>query len=135
MKADGGTLGTILRCGVHVPRLRVPRANIAAAMAWANPPSRKRLAGARAVGNWDEDPLTMAVEACRTCLRDGAPPRTLVFCSTTSPFADRDPAVLIAAALDLPEACATTNIGGSIRAGTSGLIAATRPQRRVAPRC
>src|ERR1700721_2494531 len=31
--------GAILRCGVHVPRLRLSRAAIAEPMAWANPPA------------------------------------------------------------------------------------------------
>ena len=109
-----------------MPRLRLPRATIADAMAWVNPPARKPPSGSRAVCNWDEDALTMAVQAGRNCLRDAARAGSVVFCSTTPPFADRDPAVLVAAALDLPETCGTTNIGGSMRAGTSGLLAARR---------
>jgi len=39
--------GAILRCGVHVPRLRLSRAAIAEAMAWANPPAKSAARGAR----------------------------------------------------------------------------------------
>jgi hydroxymethylglutaryl-CoA synthase len=125
----------ILRCGVHVPKLRLPRAAITAAMAWANPPAHKGTPGARAICNWDEDALTMAVEAARSCVAApgrGAPPEgtalphSLLFCSTSAPFADRDDAILIAAALDLPESTEALNLGASLRAGTSALISALR---------
>jgi hydroxymethylglutaryl-CoA synthase len=127
--------GAILRCGVHVPKLRLPRAAIIAAMAWANPPAHKGTPGARAICNWDEDALTMAVEAARSCVAApgrGAPregealPQSLLFCSTSAPFADRDDAILLAAALDLPESTETLNLGASLRAGTSALISALR---------
>jgi hydroxymethylglutaryl-CoA synthase len=133
--------GAILSCGAHVPKLRLPRAAIEAAMAWANPPARKGPPGARAICNWDEDALTMAVEAARSCLaapgrgaaRDGqAPPQSVFFCSTSAPFADRDDAILLAAALDLPESIQTLNLGASLRAGTSALISALR-QAGTAP--
>ena len=57
--------GAIHRCGVHVPRLRLAHEVIRAATAWANVPTLKAARGSRAVGNWDEDALTMAVEAAR----------------------------------------------------------------------
>jgi 3-hydroxy-3-methylglutaryl CoA synthase len=119
--------GCILKVGVHVPRLRLPREVIAAAMAWANPP-RGPLRGTRAICNWDEDALTLAVEAARRCAlgADSRLPESLYFCSTTAPFADRDDAVMLAAALDLPESTATLNLSASLRAGTSGLINALR---------
>jgi len=121
----------ILRCGVHIPRLRLARAKIAAAMAWLSPPSRTSPAGARAIGNWDEDALTLAVEAARRCL--GAPPfpppQAAIFCSTTAPFADRDDAGLAAAALDLPESTRTSNASGSLRAATSALVGELRAAR------
>ena len=120
------SFGAILACGVHVPRLRLPRALIAAQTAWLNPPG-KTPAGARAVGNWDEDALTMAVAAARSCMSDrNLVPESVVFCSTTAPFADRDDAAVLAAALDLPETAATLNAGASLRAGTSALLAALR---------
>jgi 3-hydroxy-3-methylglutaryl CoA synthase len=124
--------GAILSHGAHVPMLRLQRAAIAAATAWTRPPSRGGVHGARAICNWDEDALTMAVEASRACL-EGAPGGTasaaaaldaIAFCSTTAPFADRDDAVLASAALDLPETVETQNLGASLRAGTGGLISA-----------
>jgi 3-hydroxy-3-methylglutaryl CoA synthase len=127
--------GAILRCGAHVPKLRLPHAVITAAMAWANPPAHKDTPGARAICNWDEDALTMAVEAARSCVaatgggaaHEGeALLQSILFCSTSAPFADRDDAILLAAALGLPESIETLNLGASLRAGTSALISAMR---------
>lgn len=128
------TLGSILRCGVHIPRLRLARASISAAMAWTNPPARAAARGARAVCNWDEDALTMAVEAARSCTAtpaDEAPLQSIFFASTTAPFADRDDAAMLATALDLPEHLETLNLAGSLRAGTSGLVTASRRPGRT----
>jgi hydroxymethylglutaryl-CoA synthase len=125
-------LGALLRYGVYVPRLRLPRSVIAAAMSWADRPARSDAQGARAICNWDEDALTLAVEAARSCLatprgsiaqRD---PHSVYFCSTTAPFVDRDDAALLAAALNLPESVETLNLTASMRAGTSGLVNALR---------
>src|SRR5579883_1359937 len=130
----------ILRAGVHVPRLRLARARIAEAMSWTRPDAERAPSGTRAIANWDEDALTLAVEAARGCLgqagagsasgsspaRAGAAveaPARIVFSSTTAPFADRDNAVLIATALDLPEATRTSNVGSTQRAATGALVA------------
>lgn len=124
-------IGALLRYGVYVPRLRLPRSIIAAAMAWANRPASSKAVGTRAICNWDEDALTLAVEAARACLTlaDSAPHKelhSLSFCSTTAPFADRDNAIMLASALDLPESVDTLNLTSSMRAGTTGLINALR---------
>ncbi len=125
--------GAILSHGAHVPMLRLQRATIAAATAWTRPPARGAVHGTRAICNWDEDALTMAVEASRTCLAGAAAAGTaagvaevdaIAFCSTTAPFADRDAAVLASAALNLPESVDTQNLGASLRAGTGALISA-----------
>jgi 3-hydroxy-3-methylglutaryl CoA synthase len=119
------SLGAIHGYGVHIPRLRLPREVIASAMSWANPPARGTARGTRAVGNWDEDALTMGVEAARRCgtgSDQGVPLQAMFFCSTTAPFVDRDDAVMLASAIDLPGSVETLNLGASLRAGTSGLI-------------
>jgi hydroxymethylglutaryl-CoA synthase len=119
-------LGSILRCGAHVPRLRLPHAVIAQAMSWANAPGRSGARrGARAICNWDEDALTLGVQAARSCLNGAHElPEAVTLCSTTAPFADRDDAVLLSTALGLPESVDTLNIAASLRAGTRGLITA-----------
>ncbi len=139
MNNSGSPSGAVLSFGVHVPRLRLARSTIAQALSWLNAPARSAGRGARAIANWDEDALTMAVEAARSCLAGSGPasagsiePESLIFCSTTAPFADRDDAVLIGAALGLPDSVGTMNLSSSLRAGTGGLLcAARRPDSRT----
>lgn len=115
--------------GAYVPRLRLQRKAIGAANAWFAP----GLAGAkgeRAMANWDEDAVTMAVEAGRACLpaadapKDRAHIDALYFASTSMPFADRQNAGIAAKALGLAETLSSFDLTGSQRAGTSALIAA-----------
>jgi 3-hydroxy-3-methylglutaryl CoA synthase len=130
MSPSAANLGAVLRFGAHVPRLRLARSTIVAALSWLNPPSRATPRGARSIANWDEDALTMGVEAARACLGLALPagqlPDALSFCSTTAPFADRDDAVVVNAALGASESVETRNLGASLRAGTAGLIGAAR---------
>ena len=82
------------------------------------------------MANWDEDALTMAVEAGRNCLPAHDPLRerafvdALYFATTTAPFSDRLNAAIAARALNLPETISATDIAASQRAGLSALIAA-----------
>ena len=112
--------------GAYVPRLRLSRAAAAQANAWANPALLAQARGERSMANWDEDSLTMAVEAARDALAgrgtDGI--GALYFGSTTHPFADRQNAGLVAAALDLSESISSADLGGAQKAGTAALIAA-----------
>jgi 3-hydroxy-3-methylglutaryl CoA synthase/uncharacterized OB-fold protein len=110
--------------GAYLPRARLERAAIASALQWLQP-GKARAQGARSYCHWDEDALTMAVEAARDCL--GARPRAVgavTLASTTPPFADRSNSGLLAGALTLDEHCRTADAGGSLRAGTSALRAA-----------
>ena len=112
----------ILAYGAYVPRLRLRRETIADALAWINPGLKAQAKGERSTCAWDEDSLTMAVEAARDCrLDDLDAPDSLVLASTTLPFADRDNAALVTEALDLPEHINTLNVSSSQRAGTSAL--------------
>ena len=114
--------------GGYVPRLRLQRRVIAQANAWLNPALMALGRGERAIAGWDEDSITMAVEAARDCLarrgRDGI--SQLFLASTTLPFQDRQNAGVVAEALGIAGAIGTLDIGGSQRAGTSALLAACR---------
>ena len=112
----------ILAYGAYIPRRRLGRKTIADAIAWVNPALKAQAKGERAICAWDEDSLTMAVEAARDCRMDGpGAPENLVLASTTLPFADRDNAAVVVEALDLPETINTLDVSSSQRAGTAAL--------------
>ncbi len=110
--------------GAYLPRLRLERAAIVDAIGWAAGLRAGKPQGARSYCAWDEDALTMAVEAARDCLsgHDRSGVASLVFASTTHPFADRCNAGVVAEALDLPQSLRTTDGAGHQRAGVSALL-------------
>lgn len=116
----------IIAYGAYVPYLRLDRANLVAMHAWFAPSLKAHASGERAAANWDEDSLTMAVEASRDCLggRDRKAVASLIFASTTAPFADRQNAGIVKEALVLSDDIGSLDVGGSQRAGTSALIQA-----------
>ena len=80
----------------------------------------------RAVASFDEDSVTMAVAAVRDCL-NGIDPSSidaLYFASTTSPYAEKQIAPLIAASVSLPSSIVTVDYSSSARAGTAALASA-----------
>src|SRR5512133_1164424 len=116
----------IRRFGAYLPRLRLERKAIAVATAFATGSRAGAARGTRSCCNWDEDALTMAVEAARDCLvgLDGGTVDSLCFASTTHPFADRSNAGVVATALNLPESLRVADAGGQQRAGVGALLAA-----------
>ena len=112
--------------GGYIPRLRLSRKAIVDANGWFNAGLRAYARAERAICGWDEDALTMAVEAARDALADR--PRdgfTALYLATTSaPFEDRQNAGIVAEALRMGAALNTMDIGASQRAGTTGFIAA-----------
>jgi 3-hydroxy-3-methylglutaryl CoA synthase len=84
--------------------------------------------GIRAFCSWDEDAITMAVEAGRDCLRgrDRDRVKSLVLASTTLPYADLQNAAIVAGALGLRPEIATADMAGGQRSATTALIAALR---------
>jgi 3-hydroxy-3-methylglutaryl CoA synthase len=124
----------ILSFGAYVPRLRLQRKAIAAANAWFNPGLRGMARGERAMANWDEDAVTMAVEASRDCLTgfDPAAVAALYLASTTHPFDDRQSTSIVAGALNLRPDLRSLDVGGSLRAGTSALASALAAAPAVA---
>src|SRR5436189_68666 len=75
--------------------------------------------GERAVASFDEDSVSMAVEATRDALRAaGSPPiNTLLFATTTPPYAEKLNAAMIGAAARLPLEMRAADLTGSTRAG------------------
>lgn len=108
--------------GVYIPSLRLERSAIAAAHAWAIPSLKGQAKGARAMANWDEDSVTMGVEAARGT--NTSKVTALNFASLNPPFADLQNASLVAAGLGLPNTVSTADFAGSLRCGTTALAQA-----------
>ncbi len=116
----------ILAAGGYLPQGRLQRKEIGKAHAWYNPGLMGLAKGERAVANWDEDAITMAVEAARDCLTGSDRKELSAFylASTSFPFQDRLNSGVVADALDLGNQLMTIDIASSQRAGTSGLSVA-----------
>jgi len=113
----------ILAFSVYLPRLRLSRRAIAEANSWFNPALKSQAKGERAVCNWDEDVVTMAVEAARDALleRDRSSIAAVRFASTTFPFLDRLHAGIVSEALTLEQDISAQDVAASQRAATSTL--------------
>jgi hydroxymethylglutaryl-CoA synthase len=118
----------ILAFGAYIPKKRLQRAAIHAANAWFAGGLKGLARGERAIGDWDEDPITMAVEAARDTLTgvDRAPVGGVMLASTTLPFADRQNSGVIKEALTLADETGALDVTGSQRAATSMLIQALK---------
>ncbi len=113
----------ILAVGCYLPRSRLPKALVAAANGWFAPSLKSQPGERRTFANWDEDALTMAVEAGRACLVDAdvAAVSAVEVASTSMPFADRSNAGVVREALDVSTAARVSDTGGSLRAASTGL--------------
>jgi 3-hydroxy-3-methylglutaryl CoA synthase len=118
----------IISWGAYMPRLRLDRRAIAEAHAWMAPALKGQAKGRRAFCSWDEDVITMAVEAARNALgdRNRSMVRELRLASTTAPSADLQAGAIASVALRLSEDTRCTDLGGSQRAGLAALTAALR---------
>ena len=116
----------ILAFSGYVPKSRLQRSDIFKAHAWFNPGLKGLARGERSMANWDEDSVTMAVEAARNCLgdKDRTDIGGVYMASTSYPFQDRQNAGIVADALNLSSSLQTLDLSSSMRAGTSGLIMA-----------
>jgi len=125
----------IVAYGAYVPRLRLNRQAVYDANKWFAAGLRGLAKGERSMANWDEDAITMAVEASRDCLAShkAEDVRNIYFASTTHPFKDRQNAGVIGTALNVEQNLSATDIGGSLKAGTSALIAGLNASKEGAP--
>jgi hydroxymethylglutaryl-CoA synthase len=102
----------IVSYGAYIPLFRLGRTTAG----WDGP-------GERAVANFDEDSLTMAVAALRDALTsvDAATIDALYFASTTAPYAEKQSATTIGWAANLRTDIFTVDCTDSLRAGTNAL--------------
>jgi 3-hydroxy-3-methylglutaryl CoA synthase len=113
--------------GAYIPRLRLSRKAVVQANAWFAPQLAARAKGARAMANWDEDCITMAVAAARDCLgenEDRSRIKGVYLASCTLPFADRLNAGIVSEALTLGESLDSMDMVGSQRAALSAMTSA-----------
>lgn len=109
----------IVSYGAYIPKLRLDRKLIA--QSWGIPAAP----GEIAVGNFDEDALTMALEAGRDCiLDDPTGVGGVYFASTSAPYAEKSCATVVASVLDLPEDSVTADFGASLSAGATAMALA-----------
>jgi len=106
--------------GAYIPFYRISRDTIA--NAWG----KRSAGGERSLANYDEDSVTMAMEAALNSLadRDRQTVEGLFFASTTSPFREKQCSTIIAASADLRSDLITMDFANSLRAGTAALRAA-----------
>ena len=104
--------------GAYVPMLRLPLAAIGGGGKAGGPAGPEK-----AVANWDEDAVTMGVAAAIDCLNgiERASVDAVLFASTSYPFKEKQGAAIVAKALDLRRDVLTTDLGDSLRAGTTAL--------------
>jgi 3-hydroxy-3-methylglutaryl CoA synthase len=116
----------ILSFGAYIPQRRLQRSAVYATNAWFAPDLKGASKGERAIANWDEDAITMAVEAGRDALTgwDRAKIGAVSLASTTLPFQDRLNSGVVKEALTLNDNIAALDATGSLRAGASSLIQA-----------
>jgi hydroxymethylglutaryl-CoA synthase len=103
--------------GAYIPWHRIDRQNFL--KAWGG----FAMPGEKAVVSYDEDSLTMSVEAAIDCLKDTDPHTVdgLYFATTTSPYKEKQCSALIAMPLDMRKDIRTADITTSLRSGTTAM--------------
>jgi len=112
-RKGGDKLVGITSYGAYVPLFRLNRQAIGGR-------------GEKAICNFDEDSITMAVAAVLDCLNgvDREKADGLYFATTTSPYKEHLGATTVAMAADLRRNISTADFANSLRAGTSALKSA-----------
>jgi hydroxymethylglutaryl-CoA synthase len=114
--------------GAYVPRYRLDRKKIFESMGWLNSGTIALSKGEKAIANFDEDAITMSVAASINAIESGKLDRNdlngVYFGSTTMPFQERQNAGIIATALGMGDHVRSVDFSGSLKSGTSALIAA-----------
>ena len=111
--------------GLYLPAYRLTREVIAQAT------GGKSLSGERTVANYDEDALTMGVEASLECMDNyarawGAPLsgkllRALLFASTSSPYREKYASSIMSSVLEVDPTALVTDLSGSLRGGLTAM--------------
>ena len=111
-------MADLIAYGTYVPRHRLARSDIAAAL---GAPAGK---GSRTVAGYDEDTTSMGVEAARVALNalpDGVSPNLVAFATTAPAYVDKTNANGLHAALALEESIPAFDMVGAVRSGVAAL--------------
>ncbi len=100
----------IISYGSYLPYFRLARSAIGTGR------------GERAVASYDEDAVSLAVEASREAIGTANGIDTLIFATTNPPYAEKLNAATVQAALNLPETIRSIELSGSTRMGLAGLL-------------
>jgi hydroxymethylglutaryl-CoA synthase len=110
--------------GVHLPAYRLAREVIAKAT------GGRSMGGEKAVANYDEDALTMGVDASLDCIDnymrawntslDGTKLQALLFCSTSSPYREKQAVSILSSVLEADRSALVMDLNGSLRGGLTG---------------
>lgn len=108
--------------GVYIPRLRIKREEYQAVWGYFSPRSVEE----KSVAGFDEDPVTMSVEAASNAFRNGQVDASEIdavyFASTRPPYEEKQNASTIATALGCKAGTATLDVTTSVSAGSSTLL-------------
>jgi hydroxymethylglutaryl-CoA synthase len=111
----------VVGCGVCIPRLRIKREEYQ--RAWGYSP---RWIEEKSVADFDEDSITMGVEAASNALRNAKVEPSEIdatyFASTSPPYAEKQNVSTIATALGCRSDTITTDITSSTKSGASALL-------------
>jgi len=111
--------------GAYIPLHRLSRAELHRAWGGIGMLGMS-VPGEKAVAGYDEDSITMAVEAVFDCMRDVDPKAVdgLFFASTTHPYNEKQSSAYISAVVDLGREIRAADFSGSLRAGTIAMASA-----------
>jgi hydroxymethylglutaryl-CoA synthase len=111
----------IVGCGIYIPRLRIKREEYQRAWGYSS-----RWVEEKSVADFDEDTITMGVQAASNALRNADVGSTEIdavyFASTSPPYAEKQNASTIATALGCRSDTATSDFTSSTKSGTSALL-------------
>ena len=111
-----------MSCGIYIPRLRIKREEYQKTWGYFAP----RWLEEKSVAGFDEDPITMGVEAASNALRNASFEASAIdavlFASTSPPYAEKQNASTIAAALGCKRNIASLDVTSSTKCGLSALL-------------
>ncbi|MFC4798660.1 OB-fold domain-containing protein [Neobacillus sp. GCM10023253] len=110
----------IISYGAYIPYNRLKRKRIGEFF------GKHAMGGEKAIAGYDEDSVSMGVEAAMDCLREMNPDQidAIYFATTSSPYREKGSIPTLATALNLRESVRGMETAASLRSGTAAIMAA-----------